>query len=181
MECYGEFFGGLGLLVCFAVLHFRIYKYKSSTEHRSWIFKIYLALNGLLGTLLMVLGAVDIPNLYAICIALWMFAWNLISVLATFAAPVRWSIVPMSYVCMCTLLCLYSVATRPVTPAISTLHSSNSVRRNTVNRSNLCTPYSHIYEAARRIKRLIRFFFKFRPVTQRLQQLKAAPRRIFIG
>jgi hypothetical protein len=111
MENLALLIGGIGLLICAAGLAVRLLLYKRNVERRNGIFKAYLVMSGLVGLALIISGLMDIPSPWDILLALLIFGWNPVSVLATFTAPPRWSIFPISYICLCTLFCLYFVLT----------------------------------------------------------------------
>jgi hypothetical protein len=103
--------GGLGLLIGFAVIAFRFCCYKSNTNNKFWLFKTYVGLSGLLGAALIVSGSIAMPLPCDLFLTLGMFALNVVSVLATFTAPVRWCAFPISYIGFCSIVHLYSVST----------------------------------------------------------------------
>lgn len=116
MENFSIGIGVIGLLIGFAVIAFRFRCYKTNVDHRLWLFMTYVGLSGLLGAGLIAVGFIDIPSPYDICFALIMFSWNVVSVLATFTTPPRWCAFPISYIVLCSLLCIYSVTAAEETP-----------------------------------------------------------------
>jgi hypothetical protein len=125
MENYSTTLGGIGLVICLAILWYRFSR-ASDPDAVGFCFKIYLALSSLLGLILIAFGLIDIPSPWDICFVLIFFCWNAVSVSVTFDAPRRLAVAPIAYVFLTVAFALYSVVAHDAEPLGNPPYSEQS-------------------------------------------------------
>ncbi len=123
METFSIIFGAVALLVCFAVLLYRLKCFTLESEQAP-LFNMYLLASALLGMGEILIGYFELPFPLDVFASCWMISWVPISALVTFLADRKWSPFPISYIVACPLVCLQSLlsgndAIQPVRPFMS--------------------------------------------------------------